>query len=122
MPSYRPHDVVSGQPLARLEGQALTTLAIDSRQQPESLSADELIRHEAHAPYLVGVLDQYPKVKVRFGPDRPSLRRSRRPTARSSALKTLREHHSPGYTFLVRLTSLCKDVHMLVFPAFDNGT
>lgn len=80
-------------------GQALTTVVIDSRQQPESLSADQLIRHEVHAPYFVGVLDQHPKFKVRFGPDRPSLRRSRRPTARSSARKTLREHNSPGYNF-----------------------
>jgi hypothetical protein len=32
-----PHDIVSGQTLADLDGQALTTMVIDSHQQPEPL-------------------------------------------------------------------------------------
>lgn len=53
-----PHDTVSGQPLTDLDGQALTAMDIDSRQQPKPLPAYRLIRHEVHAPALNVLTDR----------------------------------------------------------------
>ena len=64
MPSYRP-------PLTDLDGQALTTMVIHSRQQPESLPTDPLIGHEVHAPAVIGTLSDRTSFRMISATDVP---------------------------------------------------
>ena len=57
-PSKTRTKIVSSQSLTDVDGQALTTMVIHSRQQPESLPADQLIGHEVHAPAVIGTLSE----------------------------------------------------------------
>ncbi len=54
------HDVLAAEPLAHLNGQALSGVHIDNSQSPNPLSMRQLIGHKVQCPHLIRLGDPWP--------------------------------------------------------------